>query len=380
MARIALASYTVRFPVGGYLSWTLQWLVGLQRLGHDVVFVEKAGWPDACFDSETRTWGDDCSSSVATVSAVLDRFGLGDRWCFVDWEGRYHGMSRKRVEKSLRAADLFLDTLGDGQWEEEVGPALTVYLDGEPGRCQMKMENRVAAGKSVTEYQRYYTVGLNVGTPRSSAPTAGKEWRSFFDPVVLDLYSPEALQPDASFTTVMSWQAHPPIEYGGRVYRQKDVEFAKFMRLPELTDVPLEIAVAGGDVPLAELEGAGWRVRDAHTVTASFDSWRHYIAASRAEFTVCKNVFVDTWSGWFSDRSACYLASGRPVVMQDTGFSEHLPCGEGLFAVGTVEEAAAAIVEIQSDYSRQSRAARRVAEEYLATDVVLPRLLAELGV
>ena len=184
MARIAFASYTVRFPVGGYLSWTLQWLLGLRKLGHEVVFVEKAGWQYACFNPETSAIGDDCSYGVATLSALLERFSPGNQWCYVDWHGGYHGMTREQVEESLRSADLLLDTLGDGAWQEEAASALTVYLDGEAGYCQMNMENRLRAGKVVSEYDRYYTVGLNVGTDRSSVPTAAREWRTFFDPVI----------------------------------------------------------------------------------------------------------------------------------------------------------------------------------------------------
>jgi hypothetical protein len=177
----------------------------------------------------------------------------------------------------------------------------------------------------------------------------------------------------------MSWQAHEPIEFAGTTYGQKDVEFVKFMDLPRRTLAPVEIAVAGKHVPVEQLAGSGWRLRNAHAVTLSFDSWKNYIQASKGEFSVCKNVFVATNSGWFSDRSAVYLASGRPVVMQDTGFSTHLPCGRGLFAVHTVEEAAAAIDEINSDYEQHAKWARVIASEYLDTPKVLRRFLRELG-
>ena len=380
MARVVVGSYMVRYPLGGMMSWVLQYLVGFQRLGHDVYFVEKSGYPNSCYDPSKGVMGDDCSYGTAALNALLARFGLRDRWCFVDAQGVYHGLSRWRVEEVFRTADLFLDMGTHGAWlPEAAGTRLRVLGDGEPGFTQIKMEKRLAAGEELPVYDLYYTAGANVARGRSTAPAAGKEWRLLFHPVVAEMFRAEPAAADAPFTTVMNWQSHPPVEFKGKSYGQKDVEFAKFMELPRRTAAHLEVAVSGKDVPLARLEEAGWRVRDAHEVTASFDTFRDYIRASRGEFGVCKNVFVETRSGWFSDRSAAYLASGRPVVLQDTGFGEHLPCGRGLFAVGTVEEAAAALEEINRDYVRHSEWAREVAAEHLDASKVLGRFLGELG-
>ncbi|NQU09663.1 glycosyltransferase family 1 protein, partial [bacterium] len=184
---------------------------------------------------------------------------------------------------------------------------------------------------------------------------------------------------DGLFTTIMNWQSHPPITFDGRQYGQKDVEFAKFIDLPRRSPGHLEIAVAGQTVPRDDLRAHGWRIRDAHEVTLSFDSFRDYLGRSQGEFSVCKNVFVDTRSGWFSDRSAAYLASGRPVVLQETGFSAYLPCGAGLFAVNSVDEAAEAIGRIAADYPAHSRRARQIAGEHLEASTVLAKFLDELG-
>src|SRR5215470_13041861 len=208
-----------------------------------------------------------------------------------------------------------------------------------------------------------YTVGRNIGTDSSLAPTARKQWRHVFHPVVIDLFPCSPASADAPFTTVMNWQSHEPSEFNGTMYGQKDVEFAKFIHLPKLTTAPLEISVSEKNVPIKQLQDCGWRIRNAHEVTVSFDSYAAYIRASQGEFSVCKNVFVATNSGWFSDRSAVYLASGRPVVMEDTGFSAHLPCGEGLIAVHTVDEAARSLDEIAGDYTRHSNRAREIAVE-----------------
>jgi hypothetical protein len=178
----------------------------------------------------------------------------------------------------------------------------------------------------------------------------------------------------------MNWQSYEPVHYRGVDYGHKDVEFGKFIRLPGETAVPLELAVSGKKIPRDRIRENGWRVRDAHAVTISFDSFSRYIRDSRGEFGVCKSGFVVTRSGWFSDRSAAYLASGRPVVLEDTGFGSHLPCGEGLFAVGSAGEAAAAIDEIETRYELHARRAREIAEEYLDARKVMGAFLEEIGV
>jgi hypothetical protein len=323
----------------------------------------------------------DCNYGIKTAANLLTRFGLQGKWCFVDAAGRYYGLSRDRIEAVFRSADLFIDMGTHGSWNTEAKETgLRVLIDGEPGATQIKMEQQSQAGAVMADYDCYYTVGQNIGTRSTTAPAAGKEWHSIFYPVVLDLFQSEPAAPDAPFTTVMSWRAHEPIEYQGVTYHQKDVEFAKFLGLPGRTTVPLELAVAGAGLPRQRLMDAGWRIQDAHKVSMSLDSFWGYIAHSRGEFSVCKNVFVATHCGWFGDRAAVYLASGRPVVMQETGFSAHLPCGEGLFAVQNVDEAATAIDEINGNYDRHSSAARAIAHDYLSAQRVLGRFLRDLRI
>lgn len=381
MARIVLGSYMVRYPLGGNLSWALQWLVGFQRLGHDVYFVEKSGYPNSCFDPVGNVMGDDCTYGVTVLHDLLARFGLEERWCFVDAAGRHHGMARGEIEAVFRSTDLFVDMGTHGSWLPEAATAkLRVLVEAEPGFTQMKMAHRLASGEVLDEYDRHYSIGQNIGTTASTAPCAGRSWHQVFNPVVPDLFETTPAPADAPFTTVMNWRAHDTIRFEGQDFGQKDVEFARFMDLPARTSVPLELAVAGADVPSDFLRAKGWRLRSAHALTMSVDSFKDYVRSSRGEFSVCKNVFVATRSGWFSDRSAAYMASGRPVVVQETGFSRHLPCGEGLFAVETVDEAAAALDEVAANYPRHSRAAREIAQEHLAAAKVLKRFLDELGV
>lgn len=377
MARVVLGSYMVRYPLGGMASWVLQYILGLRALGHEVWFVEKADYPLACFDPVTSTLTDDCRTGTRFVHDLLARWDLGDRWCFVDYAGRYHGAGRDHIQSVFDTADVFVDMGTKGSWLPEAQrTGCRILVDGEPGFTQMKMEMRTGAP---AEYDLYFSTGQNVGTPACSAPTGGVTWRHVFHPVVVDLFAGATGRGDR-ITTVMNWQSYAPLEYGGREYGHKDVEFPKFMDLPAKTGVPIEVAVWGKRTPRDELRRHGWRLADAHAVTTSFDSFRDYVRGSLGEFSVCKNGFVSTRTGWFSDRTAVYLAAGRPAIVQETGFSAHLPCGNGLFAVETSDDAAAAVEAIAGDYDRHSRAAVELARELLDAPKVLRRMLDEAGV
>jgi hypothetical protein len=377
VARVALGVWAVRYPLGGILSWNLQWAVGTKALGHEVILVEKAGWADSCFDPIRGVMTDDCRYGAGVVAELLDRHGLGDSWCYVDAEERYHGMSRPEVEHFLDNADAFVDIGSHGAWLDEAGAATTsVLVDGEPGYRQVKMLQGYEPG----DYDLWFTVGQSLATGSSTAPDAGRRWRGVHDPVVCALFDPVDPPAGAPLTTIMSWAAHEELVHEDLVLGQRDVGFRRFIGLPSMIDHPIELAVGGADVPREELAGHGWLLEDAPRVTRSFETFQAYLAGSAGEFVVPKDVFVSLRTGCFSDRSAAYLASGRPVVMQDTGFSEHLPCGEGLFAVNTPEEAADAIAAIDAEPDRHRRRAREIAEEYLDAAKVLRAFYAEIGI
>src|SRR5687767_1861004 len=179
----------VRYPLGGNLSWTLQWLLGFHRLGHDVYLVEKSGYSDSCFDPAQGVMSDDCSYGTTVVHELLARFDLGERWCYVDVQDRYHGLSRQRVAEIFRSADLFVDIGSHGTWLAEAADAkLRLLVDGEPGATQMKWEKKLAAGGTLPKYDHYFSNGANLGTACSTAPTAGLNWRPLFNPVVMGLF------------------------------------------------------------------------------------------------------------------------------------------------------------------------------------------------
>ncbi|MEO6437146.1 MAG: hypothetical protein ABIP55_15495, partial [Tepidisphaeraceae bacterium] len=366
MARIVLGTYAFRYPLGGNLSWTLQWAVGFARLGHEVLLAEKGGYANACFDPVRMIASDDCTFAIDAVPRLLARHNLEHRWCYVDHAGTYFGLNRDAVETFFHAADLFVDLGTHGAWLDEAaaGSCVTLLVDGEPGYTQMRGEIKREQGQFDPKYDHYYTNGAALPTPTYTGPTAGHSWRAVFNPVVVDLFPSAPPPPDAPFTTVMTWQAHAALDYRGTIWRQKDAEFSRFIDLPRRTGARFDVAVSG-PVPRDALHAAGWTTRSARETTLSYDAYVDYIARSAGEFSVCKQAYVALHTGWFSDRSAAYLAAGRPVVMQDTGFSDHLPCGQGLFAVNTLDEAADAIASIRADYPRHSAAARDLARAHL---------------
>jgi hypothetical protein len=381
MARIVLNTWMVQYPLGGMLSYFMQWIAGFRQLGHDLYVVEKA--TDGCglFNPWEGIWSNDHAYGLATVHWLLRRFGLQDHYCFVDRAGIYHGMERSEIERIFATADLFFDMKGPGNdWRNEASSAsTTAVLDGEPGATQIWLASMRAYGAEIPTYDHYFTIGLNIGKT-STAPTAGIDWQHTLFPLVPELF-PVAPPPErtAPFTTVMNWKSAPELTFEGKVYGHKDVEFESFIGLPNMrSSSRMEVSVSGPNVPFERLRQNGWQVRDA-LWNVAIESYIQYMLASKGEFSVARNVYTATNCGWFSDRTAAYMACGRPAVVQDTGFSEHLPCGEGLFAVRTAEQAADAIEAIDRDYERHAKAACHLARELFAPERVLARLVSTMG-
>jgi hypothetical protein len=377
MARTAIvAGYLVGNPVGGHVLSILHWLAGLRQLGYDVVFAEHHGWPDACWNPVTRTLSADPSYGIAELTQHARLLGLRG-WCFVDAQGVYHGLSREEMVACCRSAGVLLG-LWTVTWLEEFAECRRrIFVDPDPGFTQFGMSPDVRASlafASPVDFHEHYSYGTRIGKPDCPIPTHGLHWKPARPPVALNLL-PVRFTPDAAcFTTVMAWAPRSPIVYDGVEYGLKDVEFWRIADLPARVAACLEIAL-GGNAPYERISACGWRLADAAVVTATPWTYRDYIGTSRGEFSVAVNLEVKTRSGWFSDRTAAYLASGKPAVVQDTGFSEDLPCGEGLFAFTTIDDAAGAIEEIERDYRRHCLAARRIAEEHLDARRVIGRIV-----
>ena len=374
------------YPVGG-VAWDYgQYALGLERLGFDVYYLEDTGWQT--YDPVAGYYLDDCSYGVAFLGRYLAQLSpsLGERWHFRAMDGESFGLDAHRIEKIVAEADLFLNVSGGTLCRDAyLACPCKVLIDTDPGWNQFVNYPRWDANPGwygshgYRAHDHFFTYAERMGQRDCVLPDLGISWRPTRPPVVCDAWEERA--PGRSWTTVMSWDNfRRPIEYQGKSYGTKELEFPKIEDLPTRAPAScFELAVGGSDVPVADWRALGWNVVDSHSVSVTPDDYRHYIECSRGEFSIAKNVYVDTRSGWFSCRSVCYLAAGRPVVVQDTGFSENLPTGEGLLAFSDVGEAVAAIEAVEADYPRHQEAARAIAREHFAAERVLGRLLADVG-
>lgn len=382
MARIILNGSIAKYPVAGIVQFVLAWILGLNRLGHRVFFIEKCEWENACYDMKNKEMTDDASFGVEYLKGLFKSYDMDDRWCFKDFKGNYFGMSENSLRKIFKNADLYFD-LEWTSWEEgSENVPVKAFFDGEPGWFQIKLHRLVEKGDPLIRYDYYFTDGLNIGTPGNIIPTAGIDWKKTLAPVLLLNNRSDYRVPlnDAPFTTVMSWQAHKEVSYLNQVYGQKDKEFSKFLELPSLTHQPLEIGVSGSNIPSKTLEANGWKIKNANEISCSLKDYHNYLAASKGELCIAKNVFVATNSGWFGERAGYYMQKGRPVVSQETGFSQHIPCGEGLFAFENNEQAVAAIESVVSNYDHHSKKAKEIVGDYFDAEKVLEKMLTVIGI
>jgi hypothetical protein len=366
---IILAGIIGRYPYGGVAWCSLMYLLGLRRLGHRVWYLEDTG--ECNFDPVANTVATEPGYALSYIRDCLAPFDLGDRWCYVDYRGNYHGHDRAAWRRVCAAADLFLDLSG-GCWfwrDEYAAVPHSAFIDSDPAFTQLALAKGVPwYVEFFARFGRLFTFGRNIGTPACPVPTGPFSWEHTWQPVCLEEWRPAEGPSRPCFTTVMTWTIKSFEDVGGN----KDQEFLKVLQLPSQAGVPLELAVNG---PREFLSRHGWRCRDAYPATHNPAAYRDYVRTSLGEFSVAKHTYVRTNSGWFSDRTECYLAAGRPAVVQDTGFSAHLPAGEGLLAYRTADEARAGLEAVLADYPRHARAAGEVARAHFAADVVLPPLL-----
>src|SRR5262245_19754718 len=317
----------------------------------------------------------------------MERFGLGERWVYRDVTGdRCYGLPRERLEQLYRESDALINLCG-ATWirEEHMRCPVRIYLQTDPVHDQVRvMENDASTIATLEAHTHHFTYGVNLGRPDCPVPIRKFEWWPTLPPVVLDLWEPPPGMAGGSecFTTVATWQNRgKDVRIDGETYSwSKHENFLRIIDLPGLTRQPIELALENLDEATARrLASAGWRLEDAYARSHDTVAYQAHIHASRGEFTVAKDLVARTRSGWFSDRSACYLAAGKPVVTQDTGFDTVLPTGRGLFAFTTAEEAASAFEEINLDYPAHCRAAREIARAHFDADRVLGRLCRDAG-
>jgi hypothetical protein len=366
--RILFAGIIARYPFGGVTWCSLMYLLGLRALGHDVFYIEDTG--ECVYDPVQNTRATDPGYGTTYIHNALEPFGLGDRWTFVNYDGTYHGQTDTHVRQFAADADLFINLSG-GSWfwrDEYVRIPRKVFIDSDPAFTQLAIAKAEPWYVAFFErFDRLFTFGANIGTPASPVPTGPFTWHKTWQPITMDDWRVD-ITPCDRFTTVMTWQIESFTDVGGN----KDQEFVKFIDLPSRTSQRFELAVNG---PQTLLQQYGWETVNAMAMSRTPWQYRDFIHRSKAEFGVAKHTYVANRSGWFSDRTECYLASGRPALVQDTGWTAHLPSGEGLLAFSNMDEALAGIDRINADYGRHARSAREIAREHFDARRVLPRLL-----
>jgi hypothetical protein len=373
--RVVVCGLLAQYPLGGVAWDYLQYVVGLARLGHDVYYLEDTGqWP---YNPAQDGVSKGCEANVSHLAQVMERFGLADRWAYrFAWQDQWFGLDARTRAEIVRTADLVLNVSGvlrDPAGLDRTG--VLVYLDSDPVFTQVKIaRGQRDFGAVVDVHDVHFSFGETLG---DSVPATGHLWLPTRQPVVLAQWA-HAVPDRGRYTTVMNWSSYNDVEFDGRRYGQKDIELRRFIDFPAHTAASLEVAMAHGRnarPPYALLRHRGWSVVEPAQVCPDLDSYRHYLQSSRGEWSVAKNAYVQGRSGWFSCRSACYLAAGRPVVTQDTGFGAVLPLGMGLHAFATVAEAADALEQIESDYAGHAAAAREIAVEYFDSARVLESLI-----
>jgi hypothetical protein len=371
------------YPLAGVTYQFLHYLIALRRLGYDPYYVEDSGrW---VYDPRINDLSPDAERNIAAVAPILAAHGFGERWAFRGNYpgGRCYGMSEGRLKQLYREAEAFLNVTGAQEIREEhLACPRRVYVESDPFASQV----RVAAGDAdwvakIAPHDTHFSFGENLGAADCDVPLARFRWLPTRQPVVLDLWEGGPAPPGSAYTTITTWHNKgKDVTYRGETYYwTKDREFLKVLDLPRRRAVPFELAAGVDEGTRRLLRDHGWRQVDSVQISRDPERYRAYIQGSRGEFTVARDQYVRPNTGWFSDRSACYLAAGRPVITQETGFRKFLPTGKGLFGFRTIEDVLAAVDAVESDYDGNCRAAREIAAEYFAAEKVVGSLMERAG-
>jgi hypothetical protein len=380
-------------PFAGVAWQILHYLEGFRRLGYDVYYVEDTGlWP---YHPEEKALTADCRYNVNRIAQCMDWCGLPDRWAYRSAAtGDIIGLSGSTVSELFEHADVLVNVTGTTLLREQhLQVPIRIYLETDPFLRQIEfVQGRQLTVDLLTAHTHHFTYGENLGTLYCDIPVANFDYHHTRQPVVMEWWAPFGLSDPPSvpgrFTTISSWQqkqSGKDIEWNGETYLwSKHIGFLNFIDLPRRTEQPFEIALTCEDTDTVEafelLEEHGWRVVDALPLSMDILRYRDYIVSSRGEFTVAKDQYTRPNTGWFSDRSACYLAAGRPVITQETGFSRILPTGKGLFSFKTMDDILEAIEVVTSDYEGNCLAARDIAGEYFAAEPVVSSLMKQVGI
>lgn len=367
---------------GGGNTWAfLQYVLGFRRLGFETYYVEELAAAN-CIDTDWSKTSLAQSANARHFRSIVERFDLAGYASLLAADGSdYVGLSYADVEALSRDVDLLVNLSGRLSFENILrNVRRRVYIDLDPGFTQIWQE-QYGVNMNLPGHDLYVTVGLNFGASDCPLPTCGLHWEKTLPPVVLEQWQTKRPGGDV-YSTVADWRGVSAVEWRGQWYGQKADEFRKIMDLPSRVPVELELClfIHPDEADVRELERHGWLIVSPTIHAATPDTYRSYVTGSRGEFTAVKHAYAYGRTGWFSDRSACYLAAGRPVIMQDTGLSTHLPVGAGLLTFRDTNGAVERLNEVETNYAKHAAAAASFAREFLDSDLVLSRLLRLAGV
>jgi hypothetical protein len=372
---IVFAGSIGRLPVGGHAWIDMQYLSGLKALGHDIYYFEDCGDESWVYNWDTEELTTELSYPANYVQDCLDPLGFKDHWIYRAGN-QSEGMSIDSFREICSQADLMIiRAVPLTVWRDEyLQVRRRCFIDADPGFNQISLiKGNPKLSETLNHCERLFTIGQRIGATDCLIPDAGYNWVKTVAPVSLTHWDLTENKDATHFTCVMQWRGFHDVDYKGVAYGQKDKEFPKFLKLPQLTLQQFRLALTGSSPE--NFTEYGWEVVPGWVASKTTDLYQNFIQESRAEFSVAKHGYVAMYGGWFSDRSVCYLASGRPVLVEDTGLIDWLPIGEGVLTFSNLQEAVSGIESINTDYDQHRRAARQIAEEYFATERVLPPLL-----
>jgi hypothetical protein len=370
-----------QIPMAGIAWQALHYVLGLRRLGFDVWYIEDSGANP--YDPRQQSIVEDCTYNVSFVRAMMERFDLGDRWAYWDAASDHvYGISKERLQALYGEADALYNLCGATRLREEhMKCPIRVFVDTDPVFEQAKIAARAPESLAyLGAHTHRFTYGENLGNPDCPVPMGEFAWKKTRPPVLVDLWDAGCVAAGPYFTTIATWENKgKDITVGGETYRwSKHINFLNYLDLPRQMLQPFRLAMAPPTPEIgARVRAGGWDIVDPVPISADMQHYRDFIVTSRSEFTVAKDIYVRPNSGWFSDRSVCYLAAGRPVITQETGFSKFVETGRGLFPFSSLEEIREAVAQINADYAKQSVGAIEVAYEFFDADSVLRKLVAE---
>lgn len=376
--RIVVLGYIVRGPIGGLVWHHLQYVMGLAALGHDVYFIEDSDDYPSCYDPQRQTTDQNPDYGLRFAQLAFERVGLAERWAYHDAHtGRWLGPCAARATEICASAELVLNLSGVNPmrpWFLQIPER--VLVDTDPVFTQVRHLTDPASRDLALQHTAFFTFGENICSAAGRIPDDGLQWLPTRQPVVLDAWPVTPGPQGGKFTTVMQWDSYQPRAYDGVEYGMKSASFRPFTALPQSTAQTLELALGSDAAPRQQLLAAGWSLCNPLEVTRTPWTYQDYIRHSKAEFSVAKHGYVVSHSGWFSERSACYMASGRPVLVQETGFSQWLESGVGVIGFSDLEDAVAGIEAINGRYAHHCRTARELVQVYFDARSVLADLLA----